>query len=179
MEPLVKTWTTNQQVASSDLNSIQLNLYGLRAASGTNSWSNIPGIQEVAFQSVSDFNTGGDLLIDDSIDWRDRIVRGEYLEHGGSTDYPGGAGDYAFASSATVYRFIFYTGTGALDAGGSAPTPGNPPVIASGKYACMIYADMWIYCDPTTGKLKLYNNTGGTKKIPTVFARCTADLGKR
>ena len=32
---------------------------------------------------------------------------------------------------------------------------------------------------PSTGKLKLYNDTGGDKKIPTVFARCTADLGKR
>lgn len=179
MEPLVNTYVPNDQVESADLNSIQQDAYATRAADGTNSWSAIPGVQEVAFQSETDIANGTLMLIDQSIDWRDRIVRGEYLEHAGAADYPGGATDYAFASSATVYRFIFYTGTGAQDAGGADVTNGNPPVIAAGKYACEIYTDMWIYCDPSTGKLKLYNDTGGDKKIPTVFARCTADLAKR
>lgn len=178
MEPLVKTWTANQKVPSADLNSIQQNLYGMRAANGTNSWSTIPGVQEVAFQSESDIANATLMLVDDSIDWRDRIVRGEYLDHNASTSYPGGANDYDF-SNGTLYTFMLYTGTGALDAGGATPTNGNPPVQAAGKYACPIFAGFWIYCDPATGKLKIYNNTGGTKKTPTVFARCTADLGKR
>lgn len=178
MDPLIRTWTVNQQVASADLNSIQQQLYALRAADGTNSWTSIPGVQEVAFQSESDIANATLMLIDQSIDWRDRIVRGEYLDHSTSTSYPGGANDYDFAAG-TLYTFMFYTGTGGLDAGGSAVTNGNPPVVASGKYAYAITANLFIYCDPTTGKLKLYNNTGGAKKIPTVFARCTADLGKR
>lgn len=177
MDPLVKTWTPNQQVASADLNAIQQNMQALRAASGTNSWSSIPGVQGVAFQSESDIANATLMIVDDSIDWRDRIVYGLYLDHSSST-YPGHANDYDF-SSGTLYTFLFYTGTGALDAGGSAPTNGNPPVQASGKYAHPIFANFWIYCDPTTGKLKLYNNSGGSKRTPTVFAYGTADLGKR
>lgn len=178
MDPLVKTWTANQQVASADLNSIQQQLYALRAANGTNSWSAIPGVQEVAFQSETDITSGTLMLIDDSIDWRDRIVRGELLTHAVSSAWPGAANDYDF-SNGTLYPFILYTGTGGLDAGGAAPTNGNPPVIAAGKYAAAIYANFFIYCDPTTGKLKIYNNTGAAVRSPTVFARCTADLGKR
>ena len=177
MDPLIRTWTVNQQVASADLNSIQQNLYALRAADGTNSWATIPGVQEVAFQSESDIANATLMLIDQSIDWRDRIVRGEYLDHSTSTSYPGGANDYDFAAG-TLYTFMFYTGTGGLDAGGSAVTNGNPPVVASGKYAYAVTANLFISSEPTTGEHKLYNNTGGAKKTRTVFARCTADLAK-
>ena len=178
MEPIVETWTPNLEVASADLNSIQQLLYALRAANGTNSWSSIPGAQEVAFQSASDIADATLMLIDESIDWRDRIVRGEYLDHTTSDAYPGAANDYDF-STGTLYTFMLYTGTGGLDSGGSEVTNGNPPTSSAGQYAVQIFSGFWIYCDPTTGKLKIYNNTGGAKKTPTVFARCTADLGKR
>ena len=178
MDPLINTWSAGQQVESADLNAIQQNMQALRAASGTNSWSSVSGgTQGVAFQSESDIADATLLLIDDSIDWRDRIVSGLYLDHSAST-YPGHANDYDF-SSGTLYTFLFYTGTGALDAGGSAPINGNPPVQAAGKYAHPIFTNFWIYCDPTTGKLKLYNNSGGSKRTPTVFAYGTAVLGKR
>lgn len=181
MEPLVYTWTVNEQVASADLNSIQRNAMASRPANGGGNdiLTVANGVQEVIYQASALLADATLLLIDDSIDWRDRFIRGEYLLHSVGNSLPGGGNDDVF-SDGTLYSFWGYTGLGALDAGSNVVTNGNPPVpAAASSWACEITAGLWIYCDPTTGKLKIYNGTGASLNNPSLAVRCTADLGKR
>lgn len=182
MEPIAKTWTTNQQVESADLNQLQENAVAMRPSSGTatNSWASVlNGLQGVMFQLETDLANATVITIDASIDWRDRVLYGWTLVYGAAT-YPGNGNDTNMNSGgASLYQFMLYTGTGALDAGAAVVSNGNPP--ASGYYADMGVANVSIFCDTDAagGKLRIYNNSGAVFYTPTVFVFATQDLGKR
>ena len=171
----VRTWTTLQEVASVDLNTIQDRAAGLVAATLHNTLpaATIRGIDEIVWQCNTDVANATLITIDDTIDWRDRLVDVSYRGYAG-TNGPGTAGDYQYAST-TLYRNIFYTGLGARDAGGTnAPTNGNVPVPAQDvSWALNITAGgVWVYAD-LSGVLSLYNNSGSTIKTPNVWARAS------
>lgn len=182
MEPIAKTWVVLEQVDSADLNQLQTNAVAMRPSVGTaaNSWSAVAnGQQGVMFQSESDLANATVITIDTSLDWRDRVVYGWTLVYGAAT-YPGNGNDTNMNSGgASLYHFVIYTGTGALDAGAALVSNGNPP--ASGYYADMGVANVSIFCDTSAGggKLRIYNNSGGVFYTPTVFVYATQDLGKR
>lgn len=182
MEPLAKTWTALQQVASADLNQLQTNAVALRPSSGTatNSWSAVAnGQQGVMFQSESDVTNGTVITIDTSLDWRDRVLYGWVLAYGAAT-YPGNANDTNMNSgAASLYHFVLYTGTGATDAGAALVSNGNPPAL--GYYTDMGVTNVFIFCDTGAGggKLRIYNGSGAVFYTPTVFVSATQDLGKR
>ena len=182
MEPLVHTWTTNEQVASADLNDIQESAVAMRPSVGlaTNSWSAVAnGQQGVMFQSETDVANNTVITIDGSIDWRDRVLYGWVLAYGAPT-YPGNANDTNMNSgAASLYHFVLYTGTGATDAGAAPVSNGNPPAI--GYYTDMGVTNVFIFCDTSAsgGKLRIYNSSGAVFYTPTVFIYATQDLGKR
>lgn len=182
MEPLAKTWTVLEQVASADLNQLQTNSAASRPAAGTatNDWSGIDnGTQEVLFQSATAFANATVHTIDASIDWRDRLVRGVFMAHGAANTQPGGANDTNFnQASGGLYEITFYTGTGATDAGAALVTNGNPPALG---YFIDSLTNLFIFCDTSAGggKLRIYNNTGGAVECPTFFINCSRVLGKR
>lgn len=182
MEPLVHTWTVNEQVASADLNQIQENAVASRPAVGTatNDWSAIDsGTQEVLFQGASAFANATVHTIDTSIDWRDRFVRGTIFTHGAANSQPGGVNDTNFNSGAGTYvDFAFYTGTGATDGAAALVTNGNPPALG---YFFDPITNLYVFCDPNAGggKLRVYNATGGAVNCLGLFIRASRDLGKR
>lgn len=183
MEPLVKTWTSLQQVASADLNQIQEDAFAMRPAAGTatNDWASIEnGVQEVAFQSATAFANATVYTLDASIDWRDRVIRGDVLLPGAANTQPGGANDTNCNSGASsLYSFLLYTGTGATDAGAALVSNGNPPAL--GYFTDAGLANLWVFCDTGAGggKLRIYNQTGAAVECPMFFIRTTRDLGKR
>lgn len=171
----VQNWTLNTEVASSDLNTIQDRAVGLVAATLNNTLpaATIRGMDGVAWQCNTDVANGTLITIDDTIDWRDRLIHAWYRGYAG-TNGPGTSGDYAYAST-TLYSDIYYTGLGAKDAGGvNPPTNGNPPVPAADtSWALNITAGgVWIYADQA-GVLSLYNNSGSTIKSPNVLIFAT------
>lgn len=182
MDPLVRTWTVNQQVASADLNAIQQALVALRPTSGTatNDWSSVAnGMQGGMYQDAGSLANATVATLDTSIDWRDRIVFGSLYRPGAAASQPGGANDTNYETgSGTWNTFMFYTGTGATDAGAALVTDGNPPAIG---YYVQPVANFSVFCDTGAGggKLRIYNGTGAAIDCLGLFVFATADLGKR
>lgn len=149
-----------------DANSWQDHTRGARRANQNNG---VPaggclGGDRVVWQYAAGIAAGAaPVLIDDSIDWRDRVLSGRYKNLLVAADALGGASEQNFSNTFPAI-FDGYTGTGGLTAGGAEPTAGNPPVRAAGKY--LVYANgatatVLLYATTTTGKLYVYNNTAG------------------
>lgn len=120
------------------------------------------------------------VVIDSSIDWRDRVVSWEVVDFAAAANRIGGATDYIDWSGLSQYRAFGYSGrNGGYDAGGSAPTNGNPPVAAAGppvSNTMVIAGSLRLYVDPSSHALCLYNGTGSTKHL-LVHATASADTG--
>lgn len=170
----------------------------LRVASATGIATQAAGLDGRNFQRTSDMNTGTLITIDTntvtSVDtaadpavttttafsWYDREVFGIYRGFAGATQYPGGANDYQFDAAGAPTLFWGFLAKGALTAGLVAPSAGNPPVPAAGvSWAAQIVANLWLYVDPSDGKLKLYNDTGATIRTPALIVFATGTTGTR
>lgn len=185
MEPLPHTYTANSEVASADLNAIQQTALGARPADSNNLLANgtpvtPDGSTETAWIrgiTGSDIGTGALVVVDTSLDWRDRILRVEYAELG-AIHAPGETDDYLFDATPTAR--VGYTGLGALGAASAAVTAGTPPVPAAGtSWALEIATNLWLYAVPSTGVLSLYNDTGSTIWRAMLFVCATAQTGLR
>lgn len=121
--------------------------------------------------------------IDGQIDWRDRIVRAEFVNLTAANKLPGGAADYidwGFDGAYVQSRYLGYTGIGAYDAAHNAPTNGNKPTPGAGPPAsyCVTMANkLYLYVDPVTFRLCIYNDTGGTLHFVVVVSG-TGKTGK-
>lgn len=170
----------------------------MRVAEATSLTTQAPGLEGRIFQRTSDMNTATivdvdfntvesvDVLADPAVlstetfDWYDREVFGIYRGFAGADQYPGGANDYQFGAAGAPTLFWGYLGRGALDAGSVAPTPGNPPVPAAGtSWAVEVVANLWLYVDPVSEKLRLYNATGSTIRTPALIFFATGPTGAR
>lgn len=128
-------------------------------------------------------------IIDDSIDWRDRLfdVRCRVLSSSGKL--PGGASENQFASSAvapnTYTDGLWYSGSGALGAAGVEVATGVPP--ASGCALNLLddatypATNAHLYVEgnavSATYRLGIYNANGSTLYFALMLT-ATAKLGK-
>ncbi len=164
-----------------DANSWQDNTEGARRANQNN---DIPsggclGGDRIRWQrSAGVANGAAPVLVDDSIDWRDRVLEGTFKNLLVAGDSLGGATEHNFSNTFPTL-VDGYTGTGGKDAGGADPSAGNPPVLAAGKYAVSLNGatkTIWVYALGSTGALYFYNNSGGTV-YPYLSLTASGDAG--
>jgi hypothetical protein len=155
------------------------------------------GIEARLWQATADLNTAAMILVDDEVisivntgtdpatlttstlSWYDREVFGVYRGYAGASQNPGQANDYQFDAQAPVL-FWGYFGKGALGAASAPVANGTPPVPASTtSWAVQVTTNLWLFVQPSDGKLYLYNNTGSTIRTPSLWFFATAPTGKR
>lgn len=176
----IATYTVNAQITSTQLNDLQDVTVGLVSGS-TNNVLSAAGCDGCEWQSsAASLSNGTQVKVDGSRDWRDRVLTVVYHSPFGATEQPGGANDYQYDYNIPSLR-KGYTGRGGLDAGGSDPTNGNPPVPAQtpGSWAMELATNIWLYANATDGSLYLYNDSGGTLKTPILSIIATAPTGLR
>ncbi len=164
------------------LNTLQTRIAGVEQADSNNHYSALVDGADVRIWSYpTGLATGAaPLLVDGSIDWRDRHVLAAYIDTTAATRGAGQADDYQQSGFVPAMSFG-YTGLGGKDSGGATPTAGNPPVLATGKYLITLAttgSGALAYANTSTGKLYYYNNTGGTA-YPTIVLVAFGDTGKR
>lgn len=109
-------------------------------------------------------------VLDDSVDWRSRLLRGAFVRLETAAQRLHGADSWQ-ANDPTrpvaVRLFEGRTGTGGLGAAAAAVANGTPPVIASGAFAVVVdeagsgAARVYLYA-AADGSLCLYNASGST-----------------
>jgi hypothetical protein len=175
----ITDFAPSQQILDTFLDQLQDEQHGAIKADSNNDVSQMePGIDERIWQYATGLATATLVKIDGSIDWRDRFVSMELFATTDATQLAGGANDHNLNVAASWGKTDGYTGTGGLDAGGSAPTNGNPPVSAAGKFMQTPLANEFVYAHPSSGVLYIYNNTGSTQYYVLKY-RATGDTGKR
>lgn len=175
----IATYTANAPITSTQLNDLQDVTVGLISGS-TNNVLSTSGCDGCEWQSsAATLVTATQVKVDDSRDWRDRVLTVLYYAPLGALTQPGGANDFLYDYSIPALR-KGYTGRGALDAGSADPTNGNPPVPAAiASWAMEVDTDIWLYANATDGSLYLYNDSGGTLKTPILSITATAPTGLR
>lgn len=135
-------------------------------------------------------------LLDDGTDYRDRFVRAVTV-FPSAAQLPGGANDYElddpYAGPYSASVSWKYLGTGAVSdlATGAAVAAGQPPVLGAGVFrsyrvsltthldaSSSAQVGPWLYADPTTGALYVYQATGGSIAL-ALHISVTAKTGKR
>lgn len=177
----VQTYVADQQILAAELNSIQDNAMGVGV--GTLG-SAFPGMdathKRIIWQLVSGSATAQLRQIDDSIDWRDRVISAKFYGVGGASELPGGALDAGFQGSWMADVFG-YTGLGGYSAVGPnvVVSNGAPPILSDGaSWAIETISNLWLYVEPADGVLKLYNATGSTT-YPFFIIEATGQTGYR
>ncbi len=184
MEPVPQSYVANQQILAAELNDLCIRTVGSFPATVNNqlvTGSVTPdGLTETVWVMGGSltFVAAGDLAgVDDTIDWRDRVLFVQYAELTSGVS-PGNASDYLF-DVAPVHR-VGFTGAGALGALSAAVATGVPPVPASTtSWALQLTTNVWLYATPTTGYLTIYNGTASNIVVPMLLVRATAKTGKR
>jgi hypothetical protein len=191
----ITTFAPLQQIFDTFLNQFQLETVGLRLADTANALtSGTDGADIIYTQTNAQATAGNSLVIDSSVDWRDRtvLVFGWGLV---ATQRMGEADDFQVNDPTSMARQIIqigYTGSGGLSdlTTGAPVSPGNPPLNGAGvyrSYAPVIYRqvaspttfdDLYLYADATTGYLTLYN-TSGTSLYFTGIVLGVAQSGQR
>lgn len=163
------TFAAGSHVPGGNLNVIQDRAHTLDLATATDAGAptDTQGADWITYQSPDAGIPTGDVVALDASDrdWRERLVHvqarfvttaarrwGRADEHVGNDP-----------STSNVRTAFGVTGPGAVGTASAAVATGVPPVVASGS--CPIPLDVrsdgevWLFADPTTGALKLYNDT--------------------
>jgi hypothetical protein len=181
------------QAASADQNAVQDRASGMLCGDTAN---DLVGMQEggdgLTWQSSTVVVVAAaPRIVDATIDWRDRLLRILCFPcDDGTPDYRiGQSSDTSLAIPATViqaYDSFLYTGTGAYSniTTGAVVGAAAPPVQGAGvfrSYATNAFATggaLWVFADPTTGSLKIYNALAADTHI-LLWITGTAQTGKR
>lgn len=171
----INTYAPLDEVESADLNLWQDRTVGEKPTSEDNDFAGgAVGGEVRRWQSLSSFANATRFLLDTSIDWRDRLVSGS-LRRVSSTTGVGRSADTTLndPTSTSVSTCTFedqYTGTGAVSnlTTGADVVNGSPPLNGVGVYrSCAVViddlgtsGDIYLYADPTSGELFLYNASG-------------------
>lgn len=162
---------------STDYETLEERAQGARHASDSDA-SGTDGADEVLWISGS----GGiadatAVTLDENHDWRGRVVDVLYVELASAAQRPGGALDYTDYGTLSHGRAMGWLGSGgwsAVAGSGTAVSNGAKPVAATGgvtSYRFAFYANVYLFADPTTGALKVYNDSGGALHF---VLRCNA-----
>lgn len=195
MDPLQHTWGALDEVASADLNAIQKLTRAARLAASNNNVTSADarGDSLLRWQADTALATGTLRLLDASADWRDRWVRTTFVrtaqtQRMGQSGSPGDVGVNDTSSSGPARSTSTgYTGIGAVSNISTAAgvSNGNPPLNSVGanrSYAVVVddlgTAPVYLYVDPTTGALYLYNDSGSSL-WPYVEIDLSGDFGMR
>lgn len=185
----VVTAVAGNQVLSADYNEIEDRTLGQLVADSNNGFAspNCKGLDSRAWMpsggSLADATT---VKLDSSVDWRDRLVWGWYVVAGSAGNLPGGASDYDFRRGVAAPNFFHgYTGVGAYSniATGAAVANGAPPIAGAGAFRSYRVEvnpanSVYLYADPATGSLYMYNASGGAINA-AIVALGTGDTGLR
>ena len=191
MEPPPQTYVANQQILAAELNDLCTRAVGAAPAALSGAANNrfrtpsvTPnGLTEVYWlPSSGSVNNAANATVDESIDWRDRVIVVNYLSVGPLARTPGDVDDYLFDGTMSAPR-VAYLGTGGRTAALAAPFAGNSPLpAAAASWAMQIITDVWIYAAPSgvrVGELQIYNNSGADLALPLLLIRTTAKTGYR
>lgn len=175
----IQTYAANQQILDTELNAIQdaaLEFDG--GTSTTNLLASSPRAPKAIVWSDSQALAAGELVVVDTRNWLDAILHVSYYVPGNGDRIPGATNDYLFDGAPTLR--IGYTGLGGLGAASAAVVNGVPPVPASGtSWALQITTNVWLYAQPSTGSLRLYNATASQILTPALVVFATAATGLR
>lgn len=105
-------------------------------------------------------------LLDDSVDWRNRIVT-VYARYSNVDIVPGGAQDTSFNGGAVQPR-VFYSGSG---------RPTGTPIVTPQHLTLFTSDRLAVFVDEATGGLYLRNESGATQYIALVI-QATPQIGK-
>ena len=175
----IQTYVANQQILAAELNAIQD--AALEFDAGTSTTNTITGTArapKAIVWSDSQALAAGELAVVDTRDWLDAILHVSYYVPGNGDRIPGATNDYLFDGVPTMR--VGYTGLGGLGAASAAVVNGVPPVPASGtSWAMQITTNVWLYAQPTSGSLRIYNGTGSQILTPTLIVFATGATGLR
>lgn len=195
MDPRVNEWAPHDDVESADLNEIQDLIREARPADTDNNLTSTAakGGSLLRWQADTALATGTEQLIDGSADWRDRwvkvlFVRTSQTQRMGQGGSPGDAALNTVTSSGPARSTSQgYTGSGAYSntTTSASVSNGNPPLNSVGtarSYAVIVddlgTLPVYLYADPTNGKLYLYNDSGSSL-WPYVEVDASGDVGMR
>ena len=168
----VTNFSTGSTIPAATLDEMQDEQLGLIPANGTG--GAVPayaGADGRIWQSPDAGVASGTLLvIDASVDWRSRELWGVFQHLTAADQRIGQANDWQLndpTQGIATRHFTGPTGTGAQQAGGTAPANGEPPAIGTVtggiSYALVVDEEssstdrVFLYADPSTGVLSLYN----------------------
>lgn len=175
----VSTAVAGTNASSADYNTLQARAFGMRPASG-GELAGTEGVDGVHAQLGTGFPNATPKLVDERHDWRDRVLKVVYCNLSAAANRPGGATDYVdWSTLGGISTTLGYTRLGAYDAGGLEPSAGNPPVPGAGppaSAAVQVFANFWLYADPSDGRLFAYNATGADVHL-FFWIESTGDLG--
>lgn len=195
MDPRVNTWGALDDVESADLNEWQDLGREARPGDTDNNLTSTEakGGTLLRWQADTALATGTEQLIDGSADWRDRFVRVLFVrtsqtQRMGQGGSPGDVGANDTTSTGPARSTSQgYTGSGAYSntTTSASVSSGNPPLNSVGtarSYAVIVddlgTAPVYLFADPTNGKLYLYNDSGSSL-WPYVEVDASGDVGMR
>lgn len=158
------------QFEATDYELLEERAQGVRHAteSDANAGSDDGADEVLFFSGASGLLDGTTNLLDDEHDWRQRVVTVRVVQLGSAGVRPGGGSDYTdygTLTQATVTGWLGGGGYSAVAGSGTAVSNGAPPVAATSgvtSYRATVLASVYLFADPTTGALRLYNASGGT-----------------
>ena len=162
----ILTYVANDQILAADLNTLQDRVDNARRASKDTeltAWAR--AVQAVIAQFAATGNlvpTGSFAAIDETIDWRGRLVEGWIATIGGVNDrINGSAEQYVNQYLRTARPFIGFLGTGSNTAFDRAA--GDYYVEADYEPITPTAANFYLYANTGDGKLRLWNATGADR----------------
>ena len=176
---LVTLFSAGSDIPAASLNAMQARGAGLTRASGAPSdGPTAQGADLLHYQTPdAGLATGTVATVDatSGYDWRERLVLTWARFASSAAGRWGRASEHAGndAASSDLRTALGVTGPGATGTAAATVANGTPPVV--GTDSCPIPIDtraggtLWLFADPSSGALKVYNATGATLHFDMLF----------
>lgn len=175
----ITLFSAGSHVPAASLNEIQARGAGLtRASAAPGDGPTVKGSDALHYQTPdAGLATATAATIDATtgFDWRERLILAWTRFGAAAANRWGRASEHAGndPASSDLRTAVGVTGPGATGAASATVVNGTPPVVAADS--CPIPLDvraggtLWLYVDPATGALKVYNDTGVTLHFDLVI----------
>lgn len=141
------------KIRAADLNAVQDNTLFQRVTDGVE-LDAVPGCAagRIAIAFAVEVPAGTTVLCDAAASWLERLVT-VWTSTASDDIRPGEVND-EFVGTSTLAQKLWYTGAGATDVG-----------AAASAFSALLDTDVYLYADDTNGRLKIRNETGGTRYV--------------